>query len=115
MATRHPPVVHLGRLQPAGLCTNGFYANENFKDQFEKTKAIFGAVDWKVGQVNWKSNLRGYKRQREDDFFSSGAASLFSQSPHFWGGWLSVEWPFKPLPRNRFFWFRMVLREHCNQ
>ena len=48
---------------------NGFYANENFKDQFEKTKTIFAAAGWKMGEGNWKSDLRSYYRQHEDDYF----------------------------------------------
>ncbi|MBA4303469.1 MAG: TonB-dependent receptor [Sphingobacteriaceae bacterium] len=48
---------------------NGFYANENFKDQYEETSAIFGAFTHQFQAKNGKSEVRAYYRQHTDDYF----------------------------------------------
>lgn len=70
---------------------NGFYANESFADQFEKTKTIFGAFGWKRTFGKLKSDAHAYYRQHEDDYFFIRENPAFFHNHHISrvGG---VEW-----------------------
>lgn len=48
---------------------NGFYASEDFKEQYEETKTLFGAAGWQYNNDNLRSDLRAYFRQHEDNYF----------------------------------------------
>lgn len=48
---------------------NGFYANENFSEQYEETATIFGAFTHQYQGEGWQSEIRAYYRQHTDDYF----------------------------------------------
>lgn len=48
---------------------NGFYANENFREQYEETSTLFAALMHQFQAEGWKSELRAYYRQHTDDYF----------------------------------------------
>lgn len=70
---------------------NGFYADEKFADQFEKTKTIFAAFGWKRTVRKLKSDAHAYYRQHEDDYFFIRENPSFFHNHHISrvGG---VEW-----------------------
>ncbi|MFN3529747.1 MAG: TonB-dependent receptor plug domain-containing protein [Bacteroidia bacterium] len=48
---------------------NGFYANENFSDQYEETNTLVTAISWQYAVDSFKSDVRVYHRRHEDDYF----------------------------------------------
>lgn len=61
---------------------NGFYASEAFTEQYEETSTLFGAAGWKWTGNRWRSDLRTYFRQHQDDYFFNRSNPTLFHNAH---------------------------------